>query len=489
MFKNWKFKFKNLGPIKDATLELGDLTIITGRNNTGKTYMVYTLYGFLRDFNELADGILEGWSSSGTFSSVIDYPAQDMVDQVLKNETFDLEISKDALNRERIHLIKEMSGRYSYTGIDDVFNSRAGTFPNAIFDVEVDQNKNEYSSIKLDTQSGEISIIFLNDKLSFFIDRKKETSTRREWDALIQEYLLERDLRKAYVQFLLQDEQALNRRPHCSTSARLAVSLFYPELETSRRITIRRLQQKTETIEDKSGRLWVPADIINESSSRYALPINDEIDFTKTIPNFSLELDSSDTNDAMREIEKMMGGSFVKIDDALYFISSKDSPNEFRIPLHVASSSAVEISNLYFYFALRREGQDQLLIIDEPESHMDPINQIKLARALVRWVKSGVKILISTHSDFIVKEINNLIMLDRHFDDKEQLLKELNYSEEDSIHPSAINAYHAVDGGLEPCSMNEFGIEVPSFEQSIDELIRVSSTLGSKIILENRGNE
>ena len=43
-----KFRFKNLGPIKEADLELGDLTIIAGRNNTGKTYLAYALYGFLK---------------------------------------------------------------------------------------------------------------------------------------------------------------------------------------------------------------------------------------------------------------------------------------------------------------------------------------------------------------------------------------------------------------------------------------------------------
>ena len=45
-----KFVFKKLGPIKEAELELGDLTIIAGRNNTGKTYVAYTLYGFLRSW-------------------------------------------------------------------------------------------------------------------------------------------------------------------------------------------------------------------------------------------------------------------------------------------------------------------------------------------------------------------------------------------------------------------------------------------------------
>ena len=147
------------------------------------------------------------------------------------------------------------------------------------------------------------------------------------------------------------------------------------------------------------------------------------------------------------------------------------------------------MSNPYFYFAFGGRSQNTLLIIDEPESHIDPINQIKFARALVRWVKTGVKILISTHSDYIVKEINNLIMLSRSFDNKKQLLEDLNYSKEDEIQPAAIKAYYANEGGLQPCSMNEFGIEVPSFEQSIDELIRVSETLGSRIIMESDDDE
>ena len=53
-----KFRFKNLGPIKEADLELGDLTIIAGRNNTGKTYLAYALYGFLKRWN---------WSSGSVY--------------------------------------------------------------------------------------------------------------------------------------------------------------------------------------------------------------------------------------------------------------------------------------------------------------------------------------------------------------------------------------------------------------------------------------
>ncbi len=41
-----KVTLKNIGVFKQAEYELGDLTIICGENNTGKTYATYSLYGF-----------------------------------------------------------------------------------------------------------------------------------------------------------------------------------------------------------------------------------------------------------------------------------------------------------------------------------------------------------------------------------------------------------------------------------------------------------
>ena len=49
------FRFRRIGPVRKADLELGDLTIIAGRNNTGKTYLAYTLYGFLKMWGEIAN--------------------------------------------------------------------------------------------------------------------------------------------------------------------------------------------------------------------------------------------------------------------------------------------------------------------------------------------------------------------------------------------------------------------------------------------------
>ena len=45
-----KITIENIGVFKYAEYELADLTIICGKNNTGKTYATYALYGFIDFF-------------------------------------------------------------------------------------------------------------------------------------------------------------------------------------------------------------------------------------------------------------------------------------------------------------------------------------------------------------------------------------------------------------------------------------------------------
>ncbi|KPA19219.1 hypothetical protein MHK_000571, partial [Candidatus Magnetomorum sp. HK-1] len=47
-----KIKFQKLGALLQGEFELGKLTIICGKNNTGKTYATYALFGFLLFFHE-----------------------------------------------------------------------------------------------------------------------------------------------------------------------------------------------------------------------------------------------------------------------------------------------------------------------------------------------------------------------------------------------------------------------------------------------------
>ena len=129
-----------------------------------------------------------------------------------------------------------------------------------------------------------------------------------------------------------------------------------------------------------------------------------------------------------------------------------------------------------------RQSDNPILIIDEPESHLDPVNQIEFARALVRWSNSGIRVLISTHSDYIVKEINNLIMLHHDFEDKEEVVRRLGYTE--SLGPATVRAYVAKKGGLEECDIDKYGIDMPYFDYTIDSINAVSNELTGRLSAE-----
>ena len=53
-----KISLKNVGMLDEANFEVGDLTIICGENNTGKTYATYSLYGYLDFIKNNVDNIL-----------------------------------------------------------------------------------------------------------------------------------------------------------------------------------------------------------------------------------------------------------------------------------------------------------------------------------------------------------------------------------------------------------------------------------------------
>ena len=50
-----KIELENFGVLKQAEFTLGDFTILCGKNNTGKTYATYALYGFLDSWKTLID--------------------------------------------------------------------------------------------------------------------------------------------------------------------------------------------------------------------------------------------------------------------------------------------------------------------------------------------------------------------------------------------------------------------------------------------------
>ena len=79
-----------------------------------------------------------------------------------------------------------------------------------------------------------------------------------------------------------------------------------------------------------------------------------------------------------------------------------------EIPLDLASSMVSEMAPFILYLK-HMVSEESTLIIEEPEAHLHPHNQAILAKHLVRLVRRGLRIILTTHSPFIVEQISNMI--------------------------------------------------------------------------------
>ena len=89
------------------------------------------------------------------------------------------------------------------------------------------------------------------------------------------------------------------------------------------------------------------------------------------------------------------------------FVYTPDSWEE-GIPLEDASSMVTELAPLVVYLRGFVKPGDTL-IIEEPEAHLHPEVQAKVALAVAGMVRAGVRLVITTHSDWLLAEISNLI--------------------------------------------------------------------------------
>ena len=80
------------------------------------------------------------------------------------------------------------------------------------------------------------------------------------------------------------------------------------------------------------------------------------------------------------------------------------------IPLTRTSSMVSELAPVILYLRyVVRPGS--LLIIEEPERSLHPGMQAAFARELARLVNTGVRVLLTTHSDWFLEQIGNLVRL------------------------------------------------------------------------------
>ncbi len=158
------------------------------------------------------------------------------------------------------------------------------------------------------------------------------------------------------------------------------------------------------------------------------------------------------------------------------------APNDgsSRFPYYRTSSMVTELAPLVLFLKHNiREGN--LVILEEPESHLHPASQRQMARAIVRLVNAGVKVLLTTHSDLFLGALNNLMRLNTVGQRK---LGQLGFSDEDRLDPADVAAYQfLIDRGQFGSRIqrldirNDTGIDEREFSSVVEQLYDESIAL------------
>ena len=131
-----------------------------------------------------------------------------------------------------------------------------------------------------------------------------------------------------------------------------------------------------------------------------------------------------------------------------------------------------------------------MLMIDEPEMNLHPENQRRLARYFARLVNDGYRVYITTHSDYIVMELNTLIMLYRQRKHDLSIMSQYGYAQEELLDPAKVRVYMTQEEQTAATPMEpqrftfikadidtEQGIYLPSFDDTINEMNEIQDKI------------
>jgi predicted ATPase len=455
-----KVKIKNLGVLTQAEFTLGDLTIICGGNNTGKTYATYALFGFLYTWRQM-------------FSIEIN---TDEIEQLLAEGVIHLDV------QEYIEHIEEIiaKGNQAYTKqLSKIFAAPLERFKGTEFQASLDIHNISFTD-KFERRIGAINA-------EIFSITKGEESTE-----LIVTLLAEKEATKipvAFLKHIIADAikdiifSQFFPKPFIASAERTGAAIFRKELNFARNRLLEELGQADKDIDHM--------ELLLKDYEDYALPIKTNVDFTRQLESIVKKSSfiTESYPDILEDFANIIGGAYtVTRNDELYYV-----PQGKRIKLPMDESSSAVRSLLDIGFYLRHEAQrGDLLMVDEPELNLHPENQRRVARLFARLVNIGIKVFITTHSDYIIKELNTLIMLNHDKPHLKLIAEKEGYQTEELISSEKIKVYIAeeasikLDGGsrktkcqtLIPADIDpDLGIEARSFDTTIETMNRIQEAI------------
>ena len=215
------------------------------------------------------------------------------------------------------------------------------------------------------------------------------------------------------------------------------------------------------------------------------------MDFTRQLGAVAKEDSflSSEHPQVLDDFADIIGGRYVVgSNDTLYF---KPAGARRRLAMDESSSAVRSLLDVGFYLRHVAKRGD-LLMVDEPELNLHPENQRRIARLFARLINLGVRVFVTTHSDYIVKELNTLIMLNHDRPGLRRIAEQEGYGAEELVSADRVKVYIAEKAPMKlknksrevecqtltPAPIDpEMGIEARSFDETINRMNEIQEAI------------
>lgn len=388
------FTIKNLGPIRSGSFQLRPLTIFIGPNNSGKTYAALAAYALCKGF---AAGIEPHYAPT-IFPDAINVlerenvPSFSVKVEDLSDEEFDWlqRVLMHANDSAKTNLLEAYRTTFGFDSFDQVVRDR---LPRRKMHLSVSEPGSKSSFLDLGHGRAMLHVqLRMPDWRGFSFTARPTTYLR-----VIHDHT---DTKESLITPLAGTELwsafvGRSKLPHGGAyylpAGRSGVLASWPLLTS---LAVQRAAQPAGAF----ANLPLPGTVADLLSATL-------------IAGFSPRRVRGDRPNALDDVlefleDRILGGAIER--DAQGRNQLNYHFRDLRVPVERASSMVAELAPLDLWAReLLRPGD--LLIFEEPEAHLHPENQRRIAKVLVRLAAAGITVLAPTHSATIVHEVSNIV--------------------------------------------------------------------------------
>ena len=437
--------FENFGKIKEGHINISNLSIFVGENNSGKTYVMQLIYAVINEICQekvFSDNILDDKYES-------DFELdEELLSSLVKSINRFLDLEKNAIIEKTFHRSINIEKLWIEIKLED-----------SIFQIK-------HNEIHLADEAKEKKL-------------DRYTIVNCEYGVLsrfaFRAYTKENHKKKFICSILVSLVLGVRR-----TFRREADTIFFPASRTGMLLLYKYFFSEKDR-QQSEYELFFDEDDEKRNEMGLTVPVYDFLQFLLRYTQNDRE--SEKNSEIINFIQdKLIDGKLLESgNETLY----QTNNGEYKVPLYLTSSMVNELTPVLKLLTGSR--RYSFVFYDEIETCLHPEKQKEMARLIVRLNNSGYKMIISTHSDTMASKLNNLMIFSRlhkadekRFDD---ICQKTELSSDDVLTNTNVNVYQFTnneDGTssikkIEYSRVPDIGFEFEQFNKSALDLYRESN--------------